>query len=95
MSIIKLTSQEMKDIWQEDHPDYDMVEDVEWDDQGKYQYCYPVVQHIESGKFYTFCVQRSGSYFSDYDFDFPDSELTEVQKIKKVIETEKWVAVKE
>jgi hypothetical protein len=70
-----------------------MVEDDKWDDQGKYQYCYPVVQHIESGKFYTFCVKRSVSYFNDYDFDFPDNGLTEVQKVKKVIETEEWVAV--
>ena len=93
MPSIKVTPQEMKAIWREDDPHYDMVDDDKWDDQGKYQYCYPVVQHIESGKFYTFCVQRSGSYFNDYDFDFPDPELTEVQKVKKVIETEEWVAV--
>jgi len=43
MQIIKLTSQEMRDIWQEDNPNYDMVEADKWDDQGKYQYCYPVV----------------------------------------------------
>ncbi len=93
MSTIKVPSSEQKQIWREDHPDYEVVDEDDWDDQGKYQYCYPVVRHIESGKFFTFTVQRSGSYFSDYDYDFPDAELTEVHKVTKTIVTEEWEVV--
>ena len=93
MSIIEVSPSELRQIWREDHPNYEMEEDTSWEDEGKYQYCYPVVKNVASGKFYSFCVQRSGSYFTDYDFDFPDNRLTEVQKIKKVVETKEWVAV--
>jgi len=93
MSTIKVSSSDQKQIWHEDHPDYETVDESNWDDQGKYQYCYPVVKDIISGKSYTFTVQRSGSYFSDYDFDFPDAELTEVHKVTETIIVEKWVAV--
>ena len=93
MTSIKVSTDDLELIWKEDHPDYETVDEDDWDDQGKYQYCYPVVKEIASGKSYTFCVQRSGSYFSDYDYNFPDNELTEVRKVKKVVETEVWEAV--
>lgn len=92
MSTIKVSSSEQKQIWREDHPDYEVVDFDDWDDQGEYQYCYPVVRHIESGKFSTFTVQRSSSYFSDYDYDFPDAELSEVTK---TIGTEEWEVVED
>ena len=93
MASIKVPTNELKQIWQENHPDYELVDGDDWDDWGNYQYCCPVVRHVESGKFFTFIVQRSGSHFSDYDYDFPDAKLTEVHKVKKVVETEEWEAV--
>lgn len=93
MSNIKVSTDDLEQIWREDHPDYDTIDEDDWDDHGKYQFCYPVVKEIASGKFYTFCVQRSGSYFSDYDFHFPDNELTEVYKVKKIVEIEEWEKV--
>lgn len=93
MASIKVPASELKQLWREEHPDYEVVDWGDWDDQGKYQYCYPVVKHINLGEFFCFTVQRSGSYFSAYDYDFPDAELTEVHKVKKVVETEVWEAV--
>lgn len=42
-------------------------------------------------KFYAIHASRSGSYYTDYTYDYPDQPY-EVQKVEKVIQT--WEAVK-
>lgn len=46
------------------------IQRMESDDQGKYQYDRYIFLHIETKKFYMYSVQRSGSYFSEYNFEY-------------------------
>mgnify|MGYP006995670095 CR=1 FL=1 len=65
---------------------YEVVHRGKWEDEGKYQYQDIVFLH--GGKHWIFCVTRSGSYFSEYNFEYPsiahEAEL-------KVVRLETWV----
>ena len=53
------------------------------------------MKQISTGKFFSYPLSRSGSPYSEYYYSYEDAgvTLTEVRKVKKVIETEEWVAV--
>ena len=83
-----------KPIIVEEFPEYSLVYESEWDDEGKYQYKQYVFSY--QNKLYSFSEQRSGSYFSDYNYgsEYWDDEVEvyEVEpKEKTIIE---YVAVK-
>lgn len=71
----------------------ELLEDENWDDQGKYQYKYQTGILCECDdqwgtvkKFdiaLTLCITRSGSYFSDYYFEYEKPEVHKI--VKKVI----------
>lgn len=75
--------------------DFDVVEDAdEWDDQGKYQYSNVILRHKKTKKFYTFEVQRSGSYFSDYFYSYCDiDDLQEVHQVEVTTTALVWAPV--
>jgi len=56
-----------------------------WDDEGKYQYLPIYIKSKKTDKVYVFNVQRSGSYFSDYNYEF-DEDAHEVEE-KEVTHT--------
>lgn len=84
--------------------------DDSWDDQGKYQYKTESGQLIEMDENYkeiksfnfgvSRCVTRSGSYFSDYNYEYNPYEMYEIKEelIPEVIipaHTElKWKRIK-
>lgn len=90
---MKISQEELQEIFEGDHEDFETIESQGWDDQGKYQFKYPVVKHCKTGKFYTFCVQRSGSYFTDYNYYYPCSELQEVELQEKTVVVKEWVVI--
>lgn len=67
------------------------VGDDNWDDQGKYQYKYEEGQLMEMDNKYvevqlfpfgvTRSVQRSGSYFSDYNYEEDPYKMFEIEEI--------------
>ena len=67
------------------------IGDDQWDDQGKYQYRYDKGQLMEMDEKYievqlfpfgvTRSVQRSGSYFSDYNYEEEPYEMFEIKEI--------------
>jgi len=67
------------------------VGDDKWDDEGKYQYKYEEGQLIEMNEKYkeiqsfnfgvARSVQRSGSYFSDYNYEYDPYEFFEITEI--------------
>ena len=96
MSTITLTREEFRDLVREEAlDDFEQVEESDWEVDSKWQHCEVIVQQISTGKFFSYPLSRSGSPYSDYYYSYEDGgvELTEVQKIKKVVETEEWVAV--
>lgn len=96
MSKITLTQEQFRDLVREEAlDDFEQVESSDWEVDYKWQHCTVIVQQISTGKFFSYPLSRWGSTYSDYYYSYEDGgvELTEVQKIKKVIETEEWVKV--
>lgn len=70
----------------------DIVEEGDWDDQGKYQFkdvtgiLYKIVEDSSIIKYdiaVTQYITRSGSYFSDYEYEYDPLEVR--QLVQKVI----------
>ena len=96
MSTIKLTQEQFRNLVREEVlDDFEQVESSDWEVDYKWQHCEVIVKQLSTGKFFSYPLSRSGSPYSDYYYSYEDSgvELTEVQKVKKVIETEEGGAV--
>jgi DNA repair protein SbcC/Rad50 len=96
MNKIILTQEQFRElVCEEAIDDFDQEEFSDWEVDNKWQYCEVIVKQFSTGKFFSYPLSRSGSPYSDYYYSYEDGgvELTEVQKVKKVIETEKWEAV--
>mgnify|MGYP003552023679 CR=1 FL=1 len=95
MNNLELNKELSEKVFQEDFEESDgieIIEDGDWDDQGKYQY--KCIIFSMNDKYYQTVVTRSGSYFSNYDYQFESPE--EVIKEEKVVtKTEiNWIPVK-
>ena len=68
-----------------------------WVDEGKYQYQENILKETATGVFYTFSLSKSGSYFTDFTYNFEwlkdEVELTEVIKSTKSIVI--WIPVED
>ena len=97
MSTIELTQEQFRNIVYEDLEDFEEVEYSDWEVDCKGQHCEVIVRQFSTGKFFSYPLSRSGSPYSDYyySYEIGGVTLTEVQKVKKVVETEVWVVVKE
>ena len=98
MSKIELTQEQFRDLVREESlNDFEQVESSDWEVDYKWQHCEVIVKQISTGKFFSYPLSRSGIPYSDYDYYYSYEDggvtLTEVQKVRKVIETEEWVAV--
>lgn len=91
----EISLSEFKEITWGDHPDWELVEDGEWVDNGKWDHCTQVVKELATGKFYEYHLSRSGSYYTDYYYSHEDylPEIYEVQKVTKTITVDEWVPV--
>lgn len=67
-----------------------VVERSEWEDDGKVAYMRIVVKDAVTNKHYSFHISRTGSYYTDYEYDMYDypSEVKAKQVIKTI-----WVSV--
>lgn len=70
----------------------------EWEDCGKFQYQTTILRHKETGKFYRMIQQRSGSYFSEYNYEWEHHKYGEdfltLQEVKMVQRTViDWIVV--
>ena len=85
---LELTAEQQEEIFRENNIEgfeYEIEEELDWEDDGKYQFGGCVFKHND--KFYLINVTRSGSYFSDYEFQFGD-KVREVKKIQVI--KEEW-----
>ncbi len=93
MNPTEFTSSQLLDIWREDCEErYVLVEDAEWEDEGKFSSAEIIFEDTVTAKFYSFYVYRSGSYFSHYEYEVWDKAV-EVTKVTKTKIVEEWVAV--
>ena len=92
---IQLSQEDFRSLVWEELDDYEIVEEGDWEVDYKWQHCENIVQHIPTGKFYSYIVSRSGSPYSDYYYSYEDGgvELTEVQQVEKVVTTKEWIPV--
>jgi hypothetical protein len=96
---MNLSNEELKDLWREeslaDDNDavlYEVVEQGEWEDQGKFSTAEIIFKELATGKHFSFHIYRSGSYFSFYEFEVHDG-AEEVEQIEETITIKKWVTV--
>ena|ERR1700691_2522199 len=71
-------------------PNYEVIEVSEWQDEGKYSIRTLVFKHQD--KYWEALEDRSGSYYTDYDFSYRE-ECYEVILVEKVIKV--WEQIKE
>jgi len=88
--LIEMTEKEQEYLWRDEENEHFILEDDSggWDDQGKYQYAYPVYKRKSDGKFFQMSVCCSGSYHTDYDYSFMGA-LEEV--VRKEVTIVEWV----
>ena len=67
-----------------DTEDYKVIEEGDWVSSGKYEEKECIIQDINAGKYYRIFADRTGSYYSDYYYNYY-SEAVEVEQIEKVI----------
>lgn len=84
--------EKLLEIWREKDDRFDLIEEGDWSDEGKFSSQEVIFKDILTGKHYAFGVTRSGSYFSDYFYEVWDT-ATEVQKIIRPITIESWEIV--
>lgn len=86
---MKITQEQAESLFDnEDIDDLEFVEELDWIDDGKYQYCNVVFK--KGGKHYWMGISRSGGYFSHYEYQY-DLYCNEVNKVATT--TEVWKEV--
>lgn len=93
MAKLKLSEDEVRSIFFEEHEDFKTVQEGEWTQEYKYQICDVVVEQISTGKCYEFGVSRTGSYHTDWEYNFWETELLEVEFKTETIVVSRWVPV--
>lgn len=95
MSTIQLNQEDFRRLVWDEHEDFEIVEEGDWEVDYKWQHCENIVRNTFTDKFYSYTVSRSGSPYSDYYYSYEDGgvELTEVQLVEKVVTTKEWVPV--
>jgi hypothetical protein len=83
-------AKKLLELFEGDAEELAVVERGEWTQDHKYQNRETVCGY--GGKFYSFCESRSGSYHTDWYYN--DTEVYEVQPVKKIVETTEWVVIK-
>ena len=88
-----ITEAEAQLIWREDDPRFEEVECEPWDDDGKYQNTIKIVRELDTGLMWSLGVTRTGSYYTDYYYQFTPS-LVCVEKRERTVVVSEWVPVK-
>lgn len=88
MPNITLTKEEARTLFYEGENDQFVLEaEGSWDQDYKYQFCENVYKDKNTDRLWGWNISRSGSAFSDWYYDFEESDVTlyEVEKAEKVV----------
>ncbi|PPA87929.1 hypothetical protein C4A76_10660 [Brevibacillus laterosporus] len=90
---MKTTEEQRLAIFFDDECDfeYKRLKKTSWEDNGKYSSC-DCIFKTPDGKHYMFSVERSGSYFSHYEYSCW-GEVVEVEEVTRTIEVTRWEEV--
>jgi hypothetical protein len=91
---MKISKQDAKDLlWGDSTDDYEFVESSEWEQDAKMQSC-RVIFKTKNNDYYAYWVYRSGSPFTDWDYDLDYNKTIECQQVRQVevVKTD-WVPV--
>jgi len=87
-----ITKEQARAITFDDSEEFNVLECAEWISQGKYEHCTNVFE--DKGKYYTFYIMRSGSYHTDWYYDWETQDTFKCDEVKKVeVVTTKWIKV--
>lgn len=77
--------------WSDDLPEqFEVFEDGDWTDGGKYEYKEDVIKHLPSGTFYFASFYRTGDHWQGYE-----TECTSVQRCEpKLVERIEFFLIK-
>ena len=95
MATMKMTEEQVDRVFcemgvGEEYEGFKIVEKLPWEDEGKYQHRGVIFEY--KGKTWCVWISRSGSYFTDYNYDYEDgSTAEEVERVEVV--TYKWNTV--
>lgn len=74
-----------------------MIEEGDWISKGKWEHQECVVQNIKTGKYYSYGLSRSGSYYSDWYYPHHEDDkgvtLYEVKPVEKTVVITEWKLV--
>ena len=92
-----MTIEKLKQEWEDygyldDLESFDVVDEGDWSDEGKYQLCSSIVKSKETGKYYAIHESRSGNGRYYFDYDYGDPEFNEVERIEEV-KVVSWKAI--
>ena len=75
----------------EDIPNFEVVEEGDWVVEHKYEICDIYVKHKYTENYFCITLCRSGSYFSDYNYD--DAEFSKVKPLYETKIVRTWVGI--
>ena len=84
-----MTNEEILELYDDRSKLITIIEDGDWVAEHKYQYRDVIIQFED--KYYSINESRSGSPFSDYEYDEPT--ICEVTPVEKTIVVKTWVPV--
>ncbi len=84
-----LNLKQILEQYDSDELECEVIEEGDWVDEHKYQYKTDIIKY--NNRYYEITQNRSGSYWSDYEYG--DSEIREVTPAKKIIEVTTWESV--
>ena len=97
---VKISNKQLIELWREGtltvrDVTYAFVEEGDWDGAGeKYQTLEVIFTDGERN--YSGCITRSGSYFSDWNYDdYGDADIDEVERVTRTITVKDWQPVLE
>ena len=79
------------EAFDEETDDIEVIESGEWEHEYKDYFAKESIVKFD-GKYYSIVDHRSGSYYTDYNYDAPN--ITEVEPKTETVVITKWVAKK-
>ena len=92
---ISITREQARYLWSEECcEELDLViqEEGDWEVDYKYQHITNIYFQEGTGKYFEMTMSRSGSPFTDWDYNYADT-LNEVKLVEKVTVVKSWESV--
>lgn len=95
---VNMTQRQLINLWREEMDEidgvrYTIVEVGDWDGAGEKYQTLEVI-FTDGERFYSGTITKSGSYFSDWEYDdYGNADIDEVKKVTRTIEVTRWEAV--